>query len=256
MANLRFPEPLDATFAPWILFASKRPTFNRRANDIKESATGESVGLYFPTGVSVSDELNYDTESLGALTGTAVNAMEGNKSGAAGVTKDNVLGLAESTLKRIGAGAVGAGAALSRGRQKVTNPQEFMLFNSPGMRSFSFSFSFLPQSQKEADTIPLIIKFFRRAAYPVELNTLEYEFPDTFAISYSQSSDDIIRMPEVACTSVGVTYNPNSMSFFNRAGQPVGDFAGTRSNQPVETTLELSFTELRPISRSLVEEGF
>ena len=244
MANLRFPETLDGTFAPWILFASMRPTYNRRANAAQESQTGNSVGLYFPTGLNVSDELNYDTESLGALTGTAVNAMEGNNSGAAGLTRDNVLGLTANTVKRLGAGAIGAGAAFSRGTRRVTNPQEFMLFNSPGMRSFSFSFDFLPQSQKEADTVPQIIQFFRRSAYPRELNTLEYEFPDTFAISYSQSSDDIIRMPEVACTSVGLTYNPNSMSFF------------TRGNQPVETTLELSFTELRPISRSLVEEGF
>jgi len=256
MANLRFPETLDATFAPWILFSSKRPTYSRRTNDIKESGTGNSVGLYFPTGVNVADEFNYDTESLGAITGTALNAMEGDNSGAAGVTRDNVLDLTANTLKRLGAGAIGAGGAFSRATRRVTNPQEFMLFNSPGMRSFSFSFNFIPQSQKEADTVPQIIKFFRRAAYPQELNTLEYEFPDTFAVSFQQSPDDIIRMPELACTSVSVTYNPNSMSFFSRTGQPVGDSAGTPGNQPVETTLELSFTELRPISRSLVEEGF
>ena len=244
MANLRFPETLDGTSSPWILFSSIEPSYSRRLNDIKESGTGDSVGLYFPTGFNISDELNYDTESLGALTGTAVNAMEGNKSGAAGITRDNVLDLTANTAKRLASGAIGAGAAFSRATQRVTNPQEFMLFNSPGIRSFSFSFNFLPQSQNEADTIPRIIRFFRRAAYPVELNTLEYQFPNTFAISYSQSSDDIIRMPEVACTSVGVTYNPNSMSYF------------VRGNQPVETTLELSFTELRPISRSLVEEGF
>ena len=244
MANLRFPETLDGTFSPWILFASMRPTYNRRANASQESQTGDSVGLYFPTGLNVSDELNYDTESLGALTATALNAMEGNKSGAAGITKDNVLALTEDTAKGLAFGAVGASSVFNRATREVRNPQEFMLFNSPGMRSFSFSFTFLPQSQKEADTVPRIIQFFRKSAYPRELNTLEYEFPDTFAISYSQSSDDIIRMPEVACTSVGVTYNPNSMSYF------------TRGNQPVETTLELSFTELRPISRSLVEQGF
>lgn len=244
MANIRFPETLDGTISPWILFAAQRPTYNRRANAARVSQTGDSVGLYFPTGLNVSDELNYDTDSLGAITATAINAMEGSNSGAAGITRDNVLDLAKSTAQDLAAGTLGASGVLGRAKQEVTNPQEFMLFNSPGMRSFSFSFNFLPQSQNEADTVPRIIQFFRRSAYPRELNTLEYEFPDTFAISYSQSSDDVIRMPEVACTSVSVTYNPNSMSYF------------TRGNQPVETTLELSFTELRPISRSLVEEGF
>lgn len=245
MSNIRFPETLDGTTSPWILFTSIQPSFNRRVNDIKQSSTGNSVGLYFPTGFNVSDELNYDTESLGTITGTVLNAMEGGNSGASGVTKDNVLDLTTNTAKRFAAGAIGAGSAFSRATQTVTNPQEFMLFNSPGMRSFSFSFNFIPQSQNEADTVPQIIRFFRRAAYPVELNTLEYQFPNTFAVSYSEgTSENIIKMPELACTSVSVTYNPNSMSYF------------VQGNQPVETTLELSFTELRPISRSLVDEGF
>ena len=247
MANLRFPETLDGTFSPWILFAAQRPTYNRRANAPKVSQTGDSVGLYFPTGHTVSDELNYDTDELGLLGGT-INSFMNNGSG---TTTDEVKELVKDTASNVGragvrgaASAVGAGGIYNRANRKVSNPQEFMLFNSPGMRSFSFSFSFLPQSQNEADTVPQIIQFFRKSAYPRELNTLEYEFPDTFAISFQQSADDIIRMPELACTSVSVSYNPNSMSYF------------TRGSQPVETTLELSFTELRPISRSLVEQGF
>jgi len=256
MANLRFPETLDGESSPWILFSSMTPSYNRRVNDIKESGTGDSVGLYFPTGLNISDDLNYDTGELGLLSNAAINRISSGGGGAGGSTLDNIKDLVTTTAKestanaggrakRKAASIIGAESAYNRATQTVSNPQEFMLFNSPGMRSFSFSFSFLPQSQSEADTVPQIIRFFRRAAYPVELNTLEYQFPNTFAVSYSEgTSNNIIKMPELACTSVGVTYNPNSMSYF------------TRGNQPVETTLELSFTELRPISRSLVEEGF
>jgi len=245
MANLRYPETLDGTFSPWILFATQRPQYDRRANAAKVSQTGESVSLYFPTGHNVSDTLGYDTGELG-LFGGSINKFIGG-----GITTENVNSLVTSAKESLGdasqrglASGIGAGDVFNRANRRVANPQEFMLFKSPGMREFSFSFTFLPQSQTEADVVPRIIQFFRVAAYPRELDSLEYQFPDTFAISFQQSSDDVIRMPEVACTGVNVTYNPNSMSYF------------TNGNQPVETTLELSFTELRPISRGLVEQGF
>jgi hypothetical protein len=245
MANLRYPENLDGSNTPWILFNTQKPQYNRRINSAKVSSTGESVGLYFPVGHTVADELNYETGELGLVGGLI------DKFSSGGVTNDGVKKLVESARAaggvgaRAAAGAVGAGDVYNRANQRVPNPQEFMLFKSPGMRSFSFSFTFLPQSQTEADTVPRIIRFFRAAAYPVELDSLEYQFPDTFSVSYSEgTSDNVIRMPELACTGVSVTYNPNSMSYF------------TNGNQPVETTMELSFTELRPISRSLVEQGF
>jgi hypothetical protein len=246
MANLRYPENLDGSTSPWILFSTQKPQYDRRVNSAKVSQSGDSVGLYFPTGYTVSDSLEYDTGELGLIGGTIDKFARGG----GGTTTDNVQKLVESARAaggvgaRAAASAVGAGDVYNRANQRVANPQEFMLFKSPGMREFSFSFTFLPQSETEADTIPQIIRFFRRAAYPVELDSLEYRFPDTFAVSFQQSPDDVIRMPEVACTSVNVSYNPNSMSYF------------TDGNQPVETTLELSFTELRPISRGLVEEGF
>jgi hypothetical protein len=244
MANLRYPENLNGSDTPWILFNTQKPQYNRRVNEAKVSSTGESVGLYFPTGHTVADELNYDTGEMGLVGGLI------DKFATGGVTKNAVEKTVASAraLGNVGARTAargfGAGDVYNRANQRVPNPQEFMLFKSPGMRSFSFSFTFVPQSQTEADTVPRIIKFFRVAAYPVELDSLEYQFPDTFAISFQQSPDDIIRMPELACTGVSVTYNPNSMSYF------------TNGNQPVETTMELSFTELRPISRSLVEQGF
>jgi hypothetical protein len=206
------------------------------------SPTGDSVGLYFPTGHSVSDALNYDSAEAGAL-GELINRMEnsGQK-----VTTGDVLGAATAAGRnrlRGLADTAGAQEAFNRINRSVRNPQEFMLFNSPGIREFSFSFSFLPQSETEAQTVPRIIQFFRKSAYPVEQD-LDYRFPDTFSIAFQQSSDDVIRMPEVACTGINVSYNPNSMSYFRNG------------NQPVETELELSFTELRPISRGLVEQGF
>ena len=243
MSNLRFPETLDGSTDPWVLFTTQTASYNRTTNEAQTTPSGESVALYFPTGHSVSDELNYDTEELG-IVGSKINRfMEGGQD----LNMDNVRRTASqigASSRRLAAQSAGYGGAYDRYTKKVTNPQSFMLFNSPGMRSFSFSFTFIPQTETEAEAVPQIIRFFRKAAYPQELDTIEYKFPETFVISFQQSSDDIIRMPEVACNSINVTYNPNSMSYF-RSG-----------NRPVETTLELGFTELRPISKGLVEEGY
>lgn len=246
MADLRFPENLDGNSDPWIVFTTQTAQYTRRnrsIGDINFNSGGNSVALYFPTGFAVSDSLNYESFEEG-LGGFAANKML-----AGGAKAEDVLGqdftsvagsAASQALRSI---PLGVGAVVARSQRKVTNPREFMMFSNPSIREFSFSFTMIPQSETEAQAIPEIIKFFRRAAYPVE-RVLDYIFPDTFNVSYRQVDSGVIKLPEIACTSIGVTYNPNSISFFRNNGIPV------------ETNLELSFTELRPINRALVESGY
>ena len=242
MANLRFPEDLDGNTDPWILFSTQRPQYDRRnrpVSEIEKTGTGDSVGLYFPVGHSISDSLNYGSFEEG-LAGMAIDRFSRQGRNTQDITGDDVREVARSTLRDLTPGQVGD--VLRRREGKVTNPREFMMFNAPNIRDFSFSFRFVPHSEKEARDVPEIIKFFRLAAYPRE-STTQYIFPDTFKVNYKQGGTGIIKLPELACTSVNVTYNPNSISYFRDNGIPV------------EITLELSFTELRPISRTQVEQG-
>ena len=242
MANLRFPEDLDGNTDPWILFSTQRPKYdrqNRPVSRVTETGTNNSVGLYFPVGHSISDSLNYGTFEEG-LAGMAIDRFSRRGRNVQDITGDDVREVAGSIARSATPGNIGD--VLTRRAGKATNPREFMMFNAPNIRDFSFSFRFVPHSFKEANDVPEIIKFFRVAAYPRE-STTQYIFPDTFKVNYKQGGTGIIKLPELACTSVNVTYNPNSISYFVDNGIPV------------EITLELSFTELRPISRTQVERG-
>jgi len=259
MTEIRFPEDLDGFNDPWIVFSTQRPQYSRGGRSTREvktndappgppfpggrrSAPAGSVSLYFPTGHTINDALGYDSQEEG-IAGAVINKFLSSGGGSQEVTENDIKDIAVGSGIRA-LSALPGGAVFSRDRGRVANPREFMLFKAPSIREFSFSFTFIPQSEKEAESLPDIIRFFRRAAYPEETPT-EYIFPDTFNISYKGAGGGkLVKIPEVACTSVNVTYNPNSISFFRDNGMPV------------QTTLELSFTELKPISRQLIDQGF
>lgn len=263
MSDIRFPEDLDGSSDPWINFSTQRPQYTRRTGSTRQiriddgpgsntpgppgtraPAAASSVSLYFPTGHTINDSLGYDSQEEG-IAGALISQFLSSGSGPQDITTNDIDEIATGVGVR-SLSAFPGGAVFSRNRGRVANPREFMMFKSPSIREFSFAFTFIPQSEKEAGSLPGIIKFFRQAAYPRESPTrTEYIFPDTFKIAYQNAGGGgIIRIPEVACTSINVTYNPNSISFFRNNGMPV------------QTTLELSFTELKPIARRLVNEGF
>jgi hypothetical protein len=247
MAQIRFPEDLNGFSDPWIVFSTQRPRYDRSNRSTGEIRTegGSQVALYFPTNHTISDSINYESQEEG-MTGRAINRLQQQGADISDITKESVQAVAEGIGRGVTRGAAAAlpgGSVIARNQGRVTNPKEFMMFKSPGIREFSFEFTFIPQSEQEAESVTDILRFFRSAAYPEEA-ALEYKFPDTFNISYRQALGGIIKIPEVACTAISVVYNPNSISFFRNNGMPV------------ETNLSLSFTELRPISKQLVEQGF
>jgi hypothetical protein len=119
-----------------------------------------------------------------------------------------------------------------------------MLFRAPTIRQFGYNFTFIPKSETEATSVPKIIRFFREAAYPsMHSGGIDYVFPDAFIVKYI-GTESMIKIPEVVCVAVNVTYNPNSVSFYRL------------DNMPVEITMQLSFQELKPIDQSLVAQGY
>jgi len=272
MARLRFPSNADNDNKPFMLFTTHRAQYNNVGSKIDAVKTGNSVALYFPMNFSIADSLQYQAQETG-LIGAATDAIRTGRAAdigiedvseisKAGITNKQsaqvLAGLAGGAIGAIGGKSFGAlltgGAAgsvvgnvaaeFSKTEQVALNPREFMLFKSPGIRTFSFSFSFIPSNRKEADDIPEIIKFFRRASYP-ELHTVNavYNFPEAFNINIGNSSR-VIKIPEVFCTNVNVTYNPTSMSYFEI------------DNMPTEITMGLTFQELQPIHKEFVEEGY
>lgn len=268
IGNLRYPTDLNGQGNPWVTFITLRPQY-ADAGTIDVDTTGDSVSMYIPTSYTVSDSIRYETQQEGLLgvaldtiTGTnnlsmndvqstaAQFANTGVAAGAAGLGKLVAGNAGALTGLLAGGGSEVSGniqARIQRARRRVMNPREYMLFKAPEMREFPFSFSFIPQTEQEAKDVPKIIQFFREAAYPaLHTEGIDYVFPDAFKIVFGGFGDPqpLIRIPEVVCTSVSVTYNPNSISYFRY------------NNTPVEISIELGFSELKPISKQNVAQGF
>jgi hypothetical protein len=268
MAILRFPSNAQEGGRPYVLFTTHEAQYNNFGAKITSTPTSNGVVLYLPANYNVNDILRYDTEDTGIIgnafervtTGTglttedlkdAAEAVAVGKAGeiaagAAGLvasTAGGTIGTIASTL--ITASAVGniKSEALKRYQQTI-NPREFLLFKAPSIRQFGFNFNFIPTSEQEARDVPEIIKFFRKASYPaLHAHGLQYVFPEAFNINFG-NSNKIIKIPEVVCIGTSITYNPNSISYYKQ------------DNLPVEINVQISFQELQPITKGLVEAGY
>jgi hypothetical protein len=298
-AVMRYPAQ-QPSGAPAVMFTRQKPQYSEaatrgdaiRSRSDVQSGSGtagtssppviyEEVGkvaMYMPMGISIADNMVYDTAATGILgnmysRGREINmedvqsaitnpsnALEtiGNQFsdinadlGATGARYGGVAAAAVLAKLGLGAGLVGGvvNTALQEEQKNIqasVNPREFLLFKSPGLRSFSMNFRFIPESESEAQTVDAIVKWFRTGMYP-EITQLGwgYKFPDAFQIQFV-NVDGIPNLPETFLESASVTFNQNSMSYYKSAN----------GGRPVEVNLALTFKELQPLNRQLVEGGF
>ena len=234
-----------------------------------------SIAMYMPTDIQINDTVGYSEESRqisAALEdfGTSDkfnNATMFNPSsiaaGAGGVSwlasaaskSKNSLIAKSGITKWLGKGNVGlssllgygVGGVLSDEMQRhhgsALNPNEYMAYQNTPMRSFSFTFNFLPDSPQESINATKIIKEFRMAAHAEKTDNLTVRVPDHCIVSFHGAAD-MIQLPPVVIESVNVTYNPNNTSFFKH------------NNAPVEIGLSVTLKEIAPIFKGDVERGF
>ena len=141
-----------------------RSTFSKsRPSDMLRAALNISDGLDFE---------NVDLGIIGGTTEAAINkgvgsplaaAMEGIGSGVASIA-DVFAGNMNSTTGQLAAVRVAStlndqvAGAIRSSLKTTTNPNSRTLFKSVQMRTFSFQFSMIPTSDREADEINRIIK--------------------------------------------------------------------------------------------------
>lgn len=230
------------------------------APEFVSSALG-SASLYMPAGLQINDNLSYDNTDTG-IGGMLVNSYQG----AASATEflktvadsspqlaDRFISqkLAEASQNKGLAGGAAGQVLINRG--EVVNPHTQMLFRSPALRQFNFSFKMMPRSKAEAKEILKIVQFFRLAAYPSlgntgnkQLNMATYSFPDVFEIKYlsnNRVNDKLIKFGRAYLTSINVTYNQTSPSFYE-------------DGMPSEIDLSLTFQETKALSREDIKAGY
>ena len=174
-----------------------------------------------------------------------------------GNTSLNILGrsvIGSSLLNFLQQG-VTAESILSRGAGVVPNNNLALLFNSPTLREFTFSWKMSPRSHEEAIRVNNILRFFKQGMAPkkgMKSKSGGASFflgtPNIFDIHFKTSrkkgegynqlfnrNDSVLRIKTCACTGAAVNYTPEGM------------WNAYEEGQPVAITLTLRFSELEPV---------
>ena len=212
-----------------------------------------TITLPIPAGINDSNNVSWQQDTLNVLqkegAEIAKALFERGTDAAVGQTNQAVENLTGPDTKQAISGLL-IGQAVqanigSRAYGSVNNNNLEVLFGGPGLRNFSFQFSFYPREPKEAIEVRKIIRTFKQSmSVKRSANSLLLKAPHTFAISYITSKDGkavahpyLNRFKECALTSCSVDYTPD------------GTYMTYDGDEKSMTAyrLSLSFSELEPI---------
>lgn len=225
------------------------------------SATSKSntnIALYLPNKLVNSGTIGYnnvDFELIQAGASVINEIGDGDAVGAAlaaaGIGSRIAASIVDG-IASIGGINPNASAALQQVTGLAINPRQQQIFQGVQTRGFDFTFSFAPKNQKEAVEVSKIIRAFRKLSHPSISHGAFLNVPDEFEVRYYKVFNNGVvaenlflnKIGRCALTAVNVDYTPNGIN----ATFPDGS--------PVRTSLTMQFTELRPLTREDIEEGY
>ena len=196
-----------------------------------------TVVLPIPGGIKDQQQVSWASDSMDATAialsdialstitggvGAGINAAEG----VVGRGQSNISDIKKALSANIAGAAAGANRLLTRQTGAIMNPNMELLFDSPQLRNFTFSFLLSPRSQKEAADIVKIIRFFKQGMSPIRSKSrLFLRSPHTFRLAYkyrertpslgaeknNPATDHkfLNKFKECAMNGFGVDYTPN-----------------------------------------------
>ena len=255
--DLKYPETLNVnqdTLRIAILkfegrqFKGKKLAFADRSAWTKRSIG--SVVLPVPTAVSDSNSASWGEDKMDAgkiaASDIAMKAIGGE--GAVDAAKsaiDTAKGSSDEikdALKQYFVGqATGVKGILARTEGKIINPNMELIFNSPQLRDFSFTWKMSPRSEAESIVIKKIIRMFKQSMAPKKTESeLFLRAPNTYKLQFIHAAtrkehDFLPLIKECAMTGFNVNYTPD------------GNYATYRNSAMVAVELSFTFKELEPI---------
>ena len=278
-----YPKNTNPGLPHYITFTAKRSytsTTSTRGQD------NGSVVLYMPPdALKTSYSQTIGDVEMGGLISLAGSNMgdigaqmaAGNMSGAATaatVIKDNVVGADRTkvmmdtvktaiggAIKKFGADTQG-GVAVSKATGQILNPHKAVVYQGPGgFRTFSFTFQLVPKSADEAKEIWEIVRFFKKRMHPGtgtgaginELSSVTLTYPDEFEIQYyvnnklvdgTDPTKPLFKIHHCFMESFAVDYTTSSLVSF------------MEDDQPLTTTISLSFKETQLLTKKDIDAGY
>jgi len=213
------------------------------------SNTIGTVILPIPSGISDTNACNWNQDDMNAKKVEEANIIlsgaTGGGEGAANAAENTVSKLSSNTsdvAKAFLSAIAGGGGLLTRTTGNVINPNLELLFQSPTLRTFGFTFKMSARSEPEAKTIIAILRFFKQGmSAQRSKSNLFLKTPHTFGIRYmhrGQTGEEhkyIGKIKECALTSFTVNYTPE------------GQYATFYDGPMVSYEMQMQFQELEPI---------
>jgi len=257
----------------------KRPGTSRMA---------KAITLYMPPSVKVSyksnykdDEISARASAIGNTIGSVVDTISGGKALSslatwkkAGMTAGEGAGAVAAFAAKASADLFAPGAStlaqLSAG--SILGSKMELMFTDVGRRNFSFTFNFIPKSEKEAQMVYKIVQTFKEHMLPEYLTEFKafetsiplgqgrvMKIPDTFDIMYFYHNNEnpfLNRISTCYLSSMDVDYGGDKYvtyepTILNMDG--LGDQSGP---PPQRTSITLSFSEIETITRERAKQGF
>tara|TARA_Y100001972_G_scaffold110258_1_gene141837 strand:- start:1125 stop:1745 length:621 start_codon:yes stop_codon:yes gene_type:complete len=179
----------------------------------------------------------------------AAKALTGSLAGfATEASKRAAAGIAEAL-----AGAEGATQLANRIFGQADNPYMEVLFETMGVRTFTYNFTFAPKNQEERDDVQAIIQLFRFHMSP-ELQGAQSRFltlPSEFDIHYmyiakdgtNSENDYFNRISTCVLENVSVDYTPGGVKTF-------------ADGSPTQINMGLTFKETETLTKEKVNAGY
>ena len=238
----------------------------------KKFKSKDTCFLYMPHKINNLSLQSYDTPSLlfasilgqsGTALAAAGKALMSGNFGDAGKEAMNMIQAAGPIAMRKAIGALDSVASIigmdteleSAATQllgQAINPRKELVYNSPELRTFEFSYEFYPRNLKESQMVEAIIKMFRFHSAPALSDSGNFLVPPSiFTIKFYKRDTNtvvenpfLLKMRDCALTEVNVDYTPN------------GNFSAFGSGAPVATTMSLTFKELDINVKDDILEGY
>lgn len=188
----------------------------------------------------------------GGLENLATTSFEAAQHIAAALKDGETNGLANLVKLSFAGQAVGLNNLAPRLTGSIINPNLELLFNSPALRAFNFTFELISRDEGEATVVKQIIKFFKQNMAVREVrDSFFLKTPYVFKITYESGSGEDLEHQSIgkikycALKNCGVNYTPlgTYMTF----------------DDPAKTmfmyTITLEFGEILPIYSSDYENN-
>lgn len=237
MSTLSFPETLRSDKnhdKPYVLFSIPEDP----ANQLDSSWANTTTIALFMT--DAAGDISDSAQTNQVATGKA-RALRGFAGGATPSSADlTVAGIELTSALVPGQGEEFLGIPeIGLNNRVAFNPQTAITFDQVDIRTYSFDYTFVPETANESTTAQLITDFFRKYLYPESSGLYSVKYPPMWRVQFMKGSTRNIYYPvyfDSFLTGVDVKHNP-----LGRANFPNG--------APTSIGLTLTFQEAKQLTR-------